>query len=670
MVPESPADAPEGRRRPTSSGRPADRIPARPEQHVPKSGFRGNGALRALRLIALSLSFVAVATTARAASIVTEWLDDILPAAKEVAWEPTVGARFFAIVETAMYDAWTAYDPTAIGVVSGAALKGKGGPANEADKREAISHAAYTVLRILAPQRRRALFERMMALGYEPAATTKPAEIGRRAAAEVLARFRDDGANAVGDFADTTGYRPQEPATASSWQPLYILGNRQLPTTPQWSRVMPFALTRADQFRPPLPPAPGGADWRRQIDVLIKTSATLTDAQKGAAEFWAEWGSSPVPHLIELTKYVSDVHDFRLDQDVKLFMLVANALFDASIATWEAKYTYDYIRPITAIREVGDTPITAWRPRTLPGVLASSSLAAEKAAYGRVSVPAGVAEMRAADWEPYLPTPAFPSYVSGHSVFSAAWARVMELATGGPDFDFHTTVHHLYVEQRELSPPIRLDYPTFAAAARACGMSRIWAGVHWPADNEQGRELGYKVGENAWQRYQQFVLGFASPATAALMTLRPPFWFHETPSAPQQAGFAADAGLAIDLKPGAAGSWQSVVLDPMPAGKYELKLALSVAGDAPIRLRTAIESGDRGGTPFAAGEATFPAAGAAMRVPRTSDGTQPFRVTIAARSGDGGARVVISAIDLTRIWPVVAGSPRYYEPSLVGLPGQ
>ena len=114
------------------------------------------------------------------------------------------------------------------------------------------------------------------------------------------------------------------------------------------------------------------------------------------------------------------------------------------------------------------------------------------------------------------------------------------------------------------------------------------------------------------------------------------------------------------------------MLDPMPAGKYELKLALSVAGDALIRLRTAIEPSDPDGTPFAAGEATFPAvgAGAAMPVPWTSDGSQPFRVTTAARSGDGGARVVISAIDLTRIWPVVAGSPRYYEPSLVGLPGQ
>ena len=84
--------------------------------------------------------------------------------------------------------------------------------------------------------------------------------------------------------------------------------------------------------------------------------------------------------------------------------------------------------------------------------------------------------MHAADWEPYLPTPPFPAYVSGHSAFTAAWARAMELAIGKPDFNFKTTVRHLYVEQRELAEPVTLSYPTFAAAAEAAGISRIWAG--------------------------------------------------------------------------------------------------------------------------------------------------------------------------------------------------
>jgi hypothetical protein len=138
-------------------------------------------------------------------------------------------------------------------------------------------------------------------------------------------------------------------------------------------------------------------------------------------------------------------------------LLVANTLFDASIEAWDAKYGYDYVRPITVIRALGDIRITA-RPRSLPAVLASSSPEAARAAYGLVPVPVGIAEIPAADWEPYLPMPPFPAHVSGHSTFCAAWARVMELMTGSQEFSFHTTVHHLYVEQQELSPSIPLEH--------------------------------------------------------------------------------------------------------------------------------------------------------------------------------------------------------------------
>jgi hypothetical protein len=97
--------------------------------------------------------------SASASAIVTEWLDQTVPAAKQTAWEPTISARFFALVHAAMYDAWTAYDPAAVGVFSGTALHGKGGLPTVANKREAVSHAAYQVLRELAPVRRRALAE-------------------------------------------------------------------------------------------------------------------------------------------------------------------------------------------------------------------------------------------------------------------------------------------------------------------------------------------------------------------------------------------------------------------------------------------------------------------------------------------------------------------------------
>ena len=250
----------------------------------------------------------------------------------------------------------------------------------------------------------------------------------------------------------------------------------------------------------------------------------------------------------------------------------------------------------------------------------------------------------------------------------------MELATGKPDFNFKKTVRHLYVEQRELAQPVTLSYPTFAAAAEAAGISRIWAGVHWPVDNERGLELGRKVGENVWRRAQQFMLGTASPATAAFAALRPPFWFHDNETSDHPAHFEAASGLAVDLPPQGAGVWRSIVVDAMPAGAYELKLKAKATGDQPIRLKVAIEPSDspQAAAPLAVTEAIIPATGSdgVVTIPWTSDGAQPFRVSIEARVEDGGAPAARLNHQATRVWPTVAGSPRYYEPSSVGQPDQ
>jgi hypothetical protein len=254
----------------------------------------------------------------------------------------------------------------------------------------------------------------------------------------------------------------------------------------------------------------------------------------------------------------------------------------------------------------------------------------------------------------------------------------MELSTGRPDFNFKKTVRHLYVEQRELAEPVTLSYPTFAAAAEAAGISRIWAGVHWPADNERGLELGRKVGESVWRRAQQFVLGTASPASAIFAELRPPFWFHDSETPDDPAHFEVASGLAVDLPLQGAGVWRSIVVDAMPAGAYELKLKAKATGDQPVRLKVAIEPSERSQTsaPLAATQVIVPATGAdrVVAIPWTSDGAQPFRVSIEARAraraDDGAAGLLVSAVNVARVWPIVAGSPRYYEPSSVGQPDQ
>ena len=399
----------------------------------------------------------------------------------------------------------------------------------------------------------------------------------------------------------------------------------------------------------------------------------MSDSQKAAAEYWAPWGSSPCPHLLELTKFASAINDLRLDDDVKLFFVVTNAIFDASIATWDAKYVYNYVRPITAIRALGNVPIKTWRPRSLPTAFAYSTPLTRSSVYQTSVTPAaGLAEIQASEWEPYLPTPAFPAYVSGHSAFTAAWARAMELAMGHPDLNFSVTVKHLFVEQRDLAEPVTLSYPTFASAAEESGMSRIWGGIHWPADNERGQELGREVGENTWRRAQQFFLGTASPAVPIFSTLRRPYWTYDSKVIDRPARFQTDRGLEVDLTSGGVGTWQSIAADPMPAGAYQLKMSVAVKGSQPIRLRAWVEGSGSNNALLGEGETVISPSDTASHftIPWTSDGVQSFRVSIEASSDTANGQLLVSDMSATRVGPTVAGSPRYYEMSSASLPGQ
>jgi len=132
-------------------------------------------------------------------------------------------------------------------------------------------------------------------------------------------------------------------------------------------------------------------------------------------------------------------------------------------------------------------------------------------------------------------------------------------------------------------------------------------------------------------------------------------------------------GLAVDLPPGGVGVWRSIVVDAMPAGAYELKLKTKVTGDQPIRLSVAIEPSERSqADPFAVSETIIPATGSdgILTIPWTSDGVRSSKISIEARADGGSARLLVSTIKATRVWPMVAGSPRYYEPSSAGQPYQ
>jgi hypothetical protein len=290
--------------------------------------------------------------------------------------------------------------------------------------------------------------------------------------------------------------------------------------------------------------------------------ALHADYGRVIAEFWADGPDSETPpgHWNTLANAVSDREETalaiggegpevdRLEWDVKLYLALNGAVHDAAIAAWGAKAHYDYIRPISMIRYMGglgqsaDPTGDAYAERGLPlrpglveVVTAASSAAGERHAHladhvGEVAVrtwrgnpddpeaeEAGVDWIRAVEWVPYqrptFVTPAFAGYVSGHSTFSRAGAEVLAGITGdryfpGGMFEWEVPAGTLAHENGP-SEDVTLQWATYADAADEAGISRLYGGIHVPADDFPGRIMGAEVGVAAWELAQQYFAGTA-----------------------------------------------------------------------------------------------------------------------------------------------------------------
>jgi len=468
-------------------------------------------------------------------SLAASWSSATLQGVRDAKLGAPMVARALAVVHTCMYDAWAAYDERAIGTQLSGALRRPTEEHTLANKQEAVSYAAYRALVDVLPVDVNSVYRPLMTqLGYDPDDTSAdietPVGIGNVACAAVLEFRHHDKSNQLGDLAqgvysDWTGYTPvnrPSPVPARTipndtslndpnrWQPLtYINSTGDLVAQrfvgAQWCYVTPFALSSGDEFRwlvRLLGPAKyGSKEYQEQADELIQISAGLTDRQKLIAEYWSDGPNSEQPpgHWALFAQYVSSRDHHTLDDDVKMFFALSNAIFDAGIAAWDAKRTYDSVRPVTAIPLLykGKT-IRAWGG---PG--------------------RGTVEMDGARWVPYqattFPTPPFPDYVSGHSTYSAAAARILELSTGSNHFGYSVTIAPGTSKiEPGITPskPVKLEWETFTEAADQAGMSRRYGGIHFRAADLAGRMLGRIVAMQAWQRAQTYFNGTANARSA------------------------------------------------------------------------------------------------------------------------------------------------------------
>jgi hypothetical protein len=392
---------------------------------------------------------------------------------------PTVAARAISMVYEAAYNAWAYYDEKARFT-----LPSMGRPSHarydHVAKSVAISHAIHAVLVDLFPSQFPAVDAALAAI-----------------VADAAARDRDwlsavqDGSNQLGDlapgaYADYTGYvpvnTPDSLVDPLHWQPLRVPdGNGgsvvQRFLTAQWGLVRPFALGSGSQLRPVMDRA---APSDAELAELVALSAGLTDEHKALAEYWAGGPGTVTPPGLwtVIAQEVSRRDRNNLDDDVKMFFALGQALIDASIAAWDAKRAYDSCRPYTTVRiAYRDQIIEAWGG---PG-LGPQSIAGDA-------------------WLPYQPatfvTPPFPEFVSGHSTFSAASAEVLGALRGDRiALRVPVAAGSSKIEPGLPAQALTLSWSSLSEAAASAGMSRRYGGIHFEQGDLKGREMGQRIGQ-------------------------------------------------------------------------------------------------------------------------------------------------------------------------------
>jgi hypothetical protein len=430
-------------------------------------------------------------------NVVLQWDEELLQAIRALPPGPTVVARAISVVHTAIFDAWAAYDPIARGTRLGSSLRRPAAERTLANKNKAISFAAYKALVDLFPARKFDFAEQMSYLGYavDGSDASTPAKVGNTAGQAVIDYRHADGSNQLNGYADTTGYQPVNTGDVVvdpwRWQPLRVplgVGPEQRATTPQWSKVKGFALKSPFQFAVPGPDRLQSGFDPKHIDNLLALTSNLTERQKVTAEYWADGPKSEFPpgHWALITQVLSRKRGHSLDTDAKLFFALGNALMDASIAAWAAKYRWDFVRPITAIRSrYKGKPVTSW-----------------------LGPYQGYGQVPGERWIPYqapnVVSPPFPEYVSGHSTFSSAAAAILARFTGSDSFGAGVTIEagtSLFEPRTttQVGTPatnITLSWPTLTAAAKDAGLSRRLGGIHFQDGDEHGYNLGQRVGTN------------------------------------------------------------------------------------------------------------------------------------------------------------------------------
>jgi hypothetical protein len=394
--------------------------------------------------------------------MIIAWNDIMLAAIRATKDTLGLSTRTMAMVQAAMYDAVNDIDR--FGSVYKIDVKAP----PEASPLAASAEAAYTVLSDLIPQES-SLYKAALAVSLaavpDGRARHEGIIVGAKVGAGILAWRANDGSSTQVPYVPGTApgqWRPTPPDYSVAWGP-------------EWGQVTPFAIPSAAQFLPPPPPplnSPEYAAALNQVESIgALDSTTRTPAETQIADFWAYdvAGMGPPPVLYnQITQDVAMQQHNTLDQDARLFALADVAMGDAGIVAWDAKYTYNLWRPITAIQNANQdgNPATvadpSWTPLGSPGDGVRANF-----------------------------TPNFPSYVSGHATFGGALFTILA--------DFYGTDNVTFTIGSDEEPGVYFTFNSFSAASEQNAVSRIYLGIHYSFDATQGIATGNQIGNYVFE---------------------------------------------------------------------------------------------------------------------------------------------------------------------------
>jgi hypothetical protein len=380
------------------------------------------------------------------ADMVLDWNEVALARVVAARQGPPDGARTLAVVHLAMFEAINAVEPR----YAPYAFKGRA-PAG-ASAEAAAAAAASSVLVKLFPDQAQAVdaaYAASVAKIPDGSAKTSGIALGQEVGAACLSMREKDGSGVPGL------YRPR---TAPG---VYVV--TVLPVSAEWPKVKPWFMGDGAQFRPGPPPSLASAEWARDYNEIknvgARQSAARSAEQTEAARFWTVVGPpswNQVVRSLALSKPVA------LVDNARLFALVNMAASDSFVAVFDAKYAYNFWRPITAIRngDIDGNDATSLDP----------------------------------EWLPLVDTPLHPEYPCAHCISAGAIGEVLEAQFGKGEV-----------------PPITMTSPTAPGVThrwtrisdyvQEVDNARIWGGIHYRNSTQVGEAMGRKIGALAVQNF-------------------------------------------------------------------------------------------------------------------------------------------------------------------------